>query len=239
MRPQIPRQFASAWRRTRTRPAARRVMLPLVIDLEDTYRRLARPWAHEQLAARYEDARRPGAARGGQGDDPPRPIGVLATAIPPAGTVAVAIHVLHALPDGTRSLGRELIDAGQRKASAALASCHRALELDGAEHGYTADEWLPVVYDIAAQLLESASLDLEPPTVVRVTQQAISWLSRTLAELDLDSRETPARSPRPSPACSQCRSSLAWRMNRRMPAMADRRGPLGVMAGPLRHWLRP
>ena len=43
--------------------------------------------------------------------------------------------------------------------------CPRAtggLELDGRTHDYTADEWLPVVYDVAAPLRESARLDRDP-----------------------------------------------------------------------------
>jgi hypothetical protein len=42
---------------------------------------------------------------------------------------------------------------------------HRGLELDGAAHGYTADEWLPLVYEIAAEHLSRAlvALDQETP----------------------------------------------------------------------------
>ena len=53
------------------------------------------------------------------------------------------------------------------------------------------EEWLPVVYEIAGPLLESASHTGEPPTVVEQAQTAISWLSRVLVELDQDSPETP------------------------------------------------
>jgi hypothetical protein len=44
--------------------------------------------------------------------------------------------------------------------------------------------------DRAAQLHKSARLNEEPPTMVREAQDAISWLSRTLIELDADSAET-------------------------------------------------
>ena len=64
-------------------------------------------------------------------------------------------------------------------------------KLDGAAHGYTADEWLPTVYDITAELLEPARLDSDPPTLVRAAQDAISWLSRAVVELDQDSAERP------------------------------------------------
>jgi hypothetical protein len=50
---------------------------------------------------------------------------------------------------------------------------------------------LPTVYDIAGPLLQSARLDIEPPTLVQVTQDAISWLSRAIAELDQSSEEVP------------------------------------------------
>ena len=47
------------------------------------------------------------------------------------------------------------------------------------------------MYDIAAALLRSAGLDNEPPTLVQTAQDAISWLSRTIAELDEHWEETP------------------------------------------------
>ena len=87
-------------------------------------------------------------------------------------------------------LARRLVDNAKQSAAAALHRCHRALELDGAAHSYTAEEWLGVVCDRTAQLLKSASLNEEPPTMVREAQDAISWLSRALIELDDDSAET-------------------------------------------------
>jgi hypothetical protein len=66
----------------------------------------------------------------------------------------------------------------------------RALELDGLAHGYTADE--PLIYDAAAPLLESSRLDQEPPSLVRQTQEAVRWLSTSIACLDEDTREAPA-----------------------------------------------
>lgn len=70
--------------------------------------------------------------------------------------------------------------------------CHHALELDGENHGYTAEGWLPTVYDMAMPLLDSARRDAEPPTVVRQAQEAIGWLSRSLVELDRSSVEATA-----------------------------------------------
>jgi hypothetical protein len=162
-----------------------------VIDLDDTYRQLARPSSHEQLAAHYRGALR----HGGHlvnAPEPARPIPLLATAIPPSATVNTAIHTLHALPTGVvRELPEQLLEVAHRNVADALHRCHRALELDGTDHGYNAEEWLSVVYDIAGPLLESARLDAEPPTLVQAAQDAISWLSRAIAELDESSEETP------------------------------------------------
>ena len=168
-----------------------------MIDLDDIYRQLAHPWTHERLAAHYQDAERRGAplletARQAPEDELNRPIALLATAIPPAASLSVAIHVLHALPAGTRGgLAQELVDIAEQNAADALHRCQRVLELDGAAHDYAADEWLPVAYDTARPLLESACLNAEPPSLVRHTQDAVSWLSRAVVELDRDSTEAP------------------------------------------------
>ena len=58
-------------------------------------------------------------------------------------------------------------------------------------HDHTAHQWLPLVYDIAGPLLETARLNEQPPTLVRQTQEAISWLSRAPLEIDQDSAEAP------------------------------------------------
>lgn len=162
-----------------------------MIDLSAAYQQLTRPWTHEQLAARYDAANRVGAELvdervGG-------PITILATAIPPAASLGIAVHVLHALPSaGTGALAQQLLDTAARNATDTLRRCHRALELDGQAHNYTAGEWLPVVYDIAAPLLQSSRLDQEPPTIVQQTQEAIRWLSGAIAQLDQDSAEAAA-----------------------------------------------
>jgi hypothetical protein len=64
--------------------------------------------------------------------------------------------------------------------------------LDTEDHGYTTEEWQAVVYDIATPLLESARRDQEPPTIVRDAQETISWLSRSVVELDQLSAEATA-----------------------------------------------
>jgi hypothetical protein len=88
-------------------------------------------------------------------------------------------------------LPEELLEIVRRNAVDALGCCQRALELDGADHGYDAEGWLPTVYDIAGPLLRSARLNVEPPTLVQVTQEAISWLARAIAGLDESSEEAP------------------------------------------------
>lgn len=161
-------------------------------DLDDTYRRLARPWSHEELATRYREADERGtegfSAEDNQID---RPIALVATAFPRAATVSVAVHVLHALPGGLGgTVAQGLVDTAGKNAGDALHRCHRALELDGETHSYTVDQWLPTIYELTAQLLESARLDSEPPALVQVIQEAIGWMSRAVIELDQDSAET-------------------------------------------------
>jgi hypothetical protein len=162
-------------------------------DLDDIYRRLPAEATEEQLAAHYRTAQRDGAQLAdGSGPGLGRPIPAMATAIPPSATVNTAIHTLHALPGLEDALPEQLLQIARRNATDALHRCQRALELDGTNHGYTAEEWLPVVYDIAGSLLRSALLDTEPPSLVQLTQDAISWLSRAIAELDEGSHEAPS-----------------------------------------------
>lgn len=166
-----------------------------MIDLDDTYRRLARSWTEQQLAASYQAAahRGTGLVDTSQGDHATRPIALLATAIPPTATLNVAIHMLHVLPDTTRGvLPDELASTAEKNAADALHRCHRALELDSEHHRYTTDEWLTTVYDIAIPLLESARRDQEPPTVVCQAQEAVSWQARSIIELDRGSVGTTA-----------------------------------------------
>jgi hypothetical protein len=171
-------------------------MLPSrVIDLSQAYRDLGLPWTHEELVVRYTAANRRGEQLLSEVTDTAseRPIALLATAIPSTATLSVAIHLLHALPTGAQDkLAADLLDTVETNAADALRRCHRALELDGVTHNYTADEWLPVIYDIAGPLLESSRLDPEPPSLVRHAQEAVRWLSGSIACLDEDSRETSA-----------------------------------------------
>jgi hypothetical protein len=164
-----------------------------VDDLDDIYARLATPRTQQDLADDYRAAlRQGGISAAGSAPELARPITLLAAAIPPSATVNTAIHTHHALPSTVEGdLSGQLFEIARRNAVDALDCCHRALELDGADHGYRADEWLPTVYDIAGSLLQSARLATEPPTLVQVTQEAIRWLSRAIAELDEGSEEAP------------------------------------------------
>ena len=105
----------------------------------------------------------------------------------------MAIHVLRALPTSARGeLANQLVDTAGKNAADVLHRVHLALELDGRAHDYAAHEWLPVVYDVATPLLESARLDREPPSVVQHAQEAVHWLASAVINLDQDSAETPA-----------------------------------------------
>jgi hypothetical protein len=167
-------------------------------ELDDIYRRLAGRWTAEQLDACYREARRRGARAGGAREAASSPISFLAYAIPAAASFSVAIHALHLLPGGEsgrparRHVLGELLETAGNNAAAALDHVHHALRADGAAHGYTADDWLPTVYDITVELLGSARIDTEPPTFVGAAQDAISWLARAVAEVDQNSAETPS-----------------------------------------------
>jgi hypothetical protein len=164
-----------------------------VIELQETYRQLTRPWTHEQLAARYRQADWHGASLIERRDAlPARPIFWLATAVPPSATVSIAIHTLHALPgQPDPALPEQLLETTQRNTADALHRCHYALALDATERGYKIEDWLPILYDIAGPLLQSARLDKNPPSLVHVAQESISWLSRAIAELDQNSEHAP------------------------------------------------
>jgi hypothetical protein len=97
----------------------------VVIDLIQTYRQLARPWTHEELAVRYSAANRRGRQLLKESPDaaPERPIALLATAIPSAATLSVAIHLLHAPPAGVEDkLAGELLDTAETNAARCASS---------------------------------------------------------------------------------------------------------------------
>src|SRR5947207_5441508 len=109
-------------------------------NLDEIYKHLARDWPSEELAARYASARDHGA----RAIKNPRPavaraLPLVASALPPAATLDVAVYVVHMLSATTHEdLARRLLDNAHQITAAALHRCHRALELDGAAHSYTA-----------------------------------------------------------------------------------------------------
>ena len=166
-----------------------------MVDLGATYVRLAGPWSRDELAAIYRDANRQGKERVRHQPQtaPDHPVAQLAAAIPPLTNLSVAINVLHVLPPVLDDeLPHQLLVTITNNAAEGLHRCHLALDLDGNTHGYTADDWLPVICDIAQPLLQSARPDHEPPSLVGHTQDAVSWLSTTITHLDEDSTETAA-----------------------------------------------
>jgi hypothetical protein len=164
-------------------------------DLSTTYDRLARRWTYEQLADHFHRAKRRGEQLPECDQDHliHRPIAMLATAVPACATLSVAIHVIHVMPPtGDPGLVHQLFDNAEKTSAIALHRCHQALELDGRAHGYSADEWLPAVYDIGAPLLEGAALQREPPSVVENTQDVVRWLSRAIINHDQDAPDVSA-----------------------------------------------
>ena len=164
-------------------------------DLSADYDQLARNWTHEQLAGYYNEARRRGERLPECEHDHriARPVAILATAVPAAATLSIAIHVLHLLPaTSDPRLVDQLLGNVQDNGAVVLHRCHRALELDGRAHEYNADEWLPAVYDVAGPLLEAARLNREPPSLVEQAQEAVRWLSRAIVDFYQDSPDATA-----------------------------------------------
>jgi hypothetical protein len=164
-------------------------------DLSAMYDRLARRWTHGQLADRYREAKRLGEQLPECDQDRliRQPIAMLASAVPACASLTVAIHVIHVMPaTGALALRDQLLGKAKNNSAIALYRCHEALNLDGQAHDYSADEWLPAVYDIAAPLLETARLNREPPSFVEQAQEAVRWLSRAIVDLDEDSPDAAA-----------------------------------------------
>jgi hypothetical protein len=166
-----------------------------VIDLSRTYRRLGRTWTHEELAVRYLAANRHAEQLLSESADaaPDRPIALLATAIPSAAALSVAIHLLHALPAGVQDkLPRELLATAEANTADALHRCHRALELDG--HALQLHRRRMATRHLRRGGAAARVLAAGPGSTVRhpADAGAVRWLSSSIACLDQDSRETPA-----------------------------------------------
>lgn len=160
---------------------------PPMNELAAIYEQLARPWTPDQLAAHYRDANSRGERMpDADSDDALRSsVAVLASCVPASASLSVAIHVLHLLPSiPSGELAEQLLGTVDENAAAVLHRCHWALELDGRAHDYAPDEWLPIVYDIAAPHIAAARLHQEPPAVVEHAQEAIRWLARAIIDLD-------------------------------------------------------
>ena len=167
-----------------------------VPSLDSIYRRVARPWTAEELAARHQAAYRRGSGDLPAGEQPPdRPITLLATAVPRLITLAVAANVLHLLPDARQDTGAGvtagLLATIDATATGSLHRCQLALEADGHSRGYRADEWLPLTYEQAVQWLEDSSPASEPPALVEHAQQAGRLAALAIGALDRDAPTVP------------------------------------------------
>jgi hypothetical protein len=156
------------------------------------YEQLAGPWNRDQLADQYRDASQRGERSSASDEHHPvqRSISMLATAVPACATLSVAVHVIHVVPAAADTeLIDQLLGTVDDSSVAALHRCHVALELDGRAAGYSAEEWLPAVYETTAALLEGACFDRDPPSLVEYAEHTVSWLSRAIVELDKGSPE--------------------------------------------------
>jgi hypothetical protein len=163
--------------------------------LDATYRSIARPWQADELAERYRAAHLRGANDLPPGQQPPEnPIALLATAVPRLISLAVAANVLHLLPPlATRrsALADELLSTIDQTAAGSLHRAQLALEADARSRGYDAGEWLPLVYDQAADWLERASPTAEPPPLIEHSEQAGRLVALAIGSLDRDAPSVP------------------------------------------------
>lgn len=98
------------------------MLLTRVLDLNQSYRHLAGPWTQEELCLALRGGRPLRQATPERPDPAPeRPIALLASAIPSAATLSVAIHLLRALPGGAQpKLAGELLLTAEKNATDAL-----------------------------------------------------------------------------------------------------------------------
>jgi hypothetical protein len=166
-----------------------------LITPDAIYRQLARHWPADELAERYQAAYERGARDLPADEDPPeRPITLLATAIPRLISLAVAANVLHLLPTTTHdgaAIAQELIATIDATAPGSLHRTHLALQADGESRGYDADEWLPLLYEQAADWLQHASAAADPPPAIEHAQQAGRFAALAIGALDRDAPTVP------------------------------------------------
>jgi hypothetical protein len=161
-----------------------------VTDLAAIYDELARRCAADEYAAAYRTAFLRGERDLPPGKPSTRPLGLLATAVPRLISLAVATYALHVLPEldtpERAELEDDLLATIDAAATGSLRRCHLALDADGRDRGYTADEWLPVVYSIAEESLRRASHADDPPPIVHLSQDAARWVAAAIDALDRD-----------------------------------------------------
>jgi len=165
-----------------------------VRSLEVIYRDLARPWALDELAARYQAADDRGASDMPVDETPPdRPITLLATAIPRLISLAVAANVLHIIPAAVldAAIGNDVLGTLDLTATGSLHRCHQALKAHAQAQGYDADEWLPLAYEQAADWLEHASAAADPPALIDHAQQAGRYAAVAIGALDRNAPNAP------------------------------------------------
>lgn len=157
-------------------------------DLAAIYRELADRRSGDHLAAAYRTAYARGEHDVAPGEPSSRPVGLLATAVPRLVSLAVATYAVHILPNADTPERAALEDALfatiDAAAAGSLRRCHLALDADGRERGYNADEWLPVIYSVADDALRDASLTADPPPIVRLAEDAVRWVATAMDALD-------------------------------------------------------
>jgi hypothetical protein len=157
---------------------------PTVSDLTTIYRELeGRCRTPDGLAAGYRRAYARGESDLAASEPNPGPVGLLATAVPRLVSLAVATYAVHILP-WHAPLAEELLATVDQSATGSLRRCHLALDADGRDRGYAADEWLPVIYDVAHDALRRASVTDDPPAVVHLSQEASRWVAVAIDALD-------------------------------------------------------
>jgi len=161
-----------------------------VTDLAAIYDELGRRCTPDEFAGAYRTAYLRGERDLAPGEPSTRPLGMLATAVPRLISLAVATYAVHVLPEALTSeraaLEDELLATIDATAAGSLRRCHLALEADGRDRGYTADEWLPVVYNVADDALRRAAVTDDPPPVVHLSQDAARWVAIAIDTFDRD-----------------------------------------------------
>jgi hypothetical protein len=161
----------------------------VVIGLAAVYDELGRQRTPDEFATAYRTACLRGDGDLAPVDSSDRPIGLLATALPRLISLAVATYAVHLLPEvdtpERAALDDELLATIDATATGSLRRCHLALDADGRERGYTAEEWLPVICTVADSALHGAPGPHDAP-VVELAQDAARSVAVAIATLDSD-----------------------------------------------------